>query len=241
MIHARNLTKSVQSGGQRVPILRGVDLDIAAGSFAVLLGPSGCGKTTLLHLLGALDTADGGTLCVAGVTLGRAEPQTLLHFRRHVVSVVFQFYNLLPTLSAQENIELVLEPLGLHSNERRARAKELLARVGLSTAADQFPGQLSGGEQQRVAIARALAKRPQVVLADEPTGSLDRKNSQQILTLLRTINAEEGTTFLIVTHEVELAEQATHIVRMEDGRIVMPADVSAASHRPTQSGQPVSS
>ena len=241
MIHARNLTKSVQSGGQRVPILRGVDLDIAAGSFAVLLGPSGCGKTTLLHLLGALDTADGGTLRVAGVPLSPANPKALLHFRRHVVSVVFQFYNLLPTLSAQENIELVLEPLGLHSHERHTRAKELLERVGLSTAADQFPGQLSGGEQQRVAIARALAKRPQVVLADEPTGSLDRKNSQQILTLLRTINAEEGTTFLIVTHEVELAEQATHIVRMEDGRIVMPADGSPANLSPPQGGQPVSS
>jgi len=220
MIHARNLSKSVQAGSQRVPIVRGVDLDIAAGSFAVLLGPSGCGKTTLLHLLGALDTADSGELRVADVQLSPAEPQALLRYRRHIVSVVFQFYNLLPTLSAQENIELVLEPLGLHREQRHARARELLSRVGLAAAAEQFPAQLSGGEQQRVAIARALAKRPRLVLADEPTGSLDRQNSRQILALLRDINATEGTTFLIVTHEPELAAQATQVLHMEDGRIV---------------------
>jgi putative ABC transport system ATP-binding protein len=232
MIHARNLSKSVQAGSQRVPILRGVDLDIAAGSFAVLLGPSGCGKTTLLHLLGALDTADGGELCIAGVQLSPVHSRPLLHYRRHVVSVVFQFYNLLPTLSAQENIELVLEPLGLGSQERRDRARELLSRVGLASAADQFPAQLSGGEQQRVAIARALAKRPRLVLADEPTGSLDRENSRQILALLRDINAREGTTFLIVTHEPELAAQASHVLHMEDGRITGDGAVRGSGSRP---------
>ena len=222
MIHARNLTKTVQSGSQRTPILRGVDLDIAAGSFAVLLGPSGCGKTTLLHLLGALDQADGGQLRVGDVQLSPPDPRALLHYRRSVVSVVFQFYNLLPTLSARENIELVLEPLGLRSRERHQRTQELLSRVGLAAAADQYPGQLSGGEQQRVAIARALAKRPRLVLADEPTGSLDRQNSRQVLSLLRSINADEGTTFLIVTHEPELAAQASLVLHMEDGRIAKP-------------------
>ncbi|MBL9007270.1 MAG: ABC transporter ATP-binding protein [Myxococcales bacterium] len=236
MIHARNLKKSVPSGETRVPIVRGVDLDIAEGSFAVLLGPSGCGKTTLLHVLGALDTADEGELRVAGVQLAPADPRALLHFRRHIVSVVFQFYNLLPTLSAQENIELVLEPLGLSSEQRHARARELLSRVGLSSAADQFPGQLSGGEQQRVAIARALAKRPRLVLADEPTGSLDRQNSRQILALLRSINAEQGTTFLIVTHEPELAAQASLVLHMEDGRLV--DSPSEAAHDPSMQAQP---
>lgn len=220
MIEARNLQKSVLAGSQRTLILRGVDLQIAAGSFAVLLGPSGCGKTTLLHLLGALDQADSGDLTVADIRLSPVDRAALLHYRRHVVSVIFQFYNLLPTLSARENIELVLEPLGLNTRLRRERALELLSRVGLAAAADQYPGQLSGGEQQRVAIARALAKRPRLVLADEPTGSLDRQNSRQILELLRTINREEGTTFLIVTHEPELAAQASHVLHMEDGRIV---------------------
>ena len=222
MIHARNLTKSANSGNQPTPILRGIDLDIAAGSFAVLLGPSGCGKTTLLHLLGALDQADGGQLRVGDVQLSPPDPRALLNYRRSVVSVVFQFYNLLPTLSARENIELVLEPLGLRSRERHQRAQELLSRVGLAAVADQYPGQLSGGEQQRVAIARALAKRPRLVLADEPTGSLDRQNSRQVLSLLRSINADEGTTFLIVTHEPELAAQASLVLHMEDGRIVQP-------------------
>jgi ABC-type lipoprotein export system ATPase subunit len=229
MIEARNLQKSVQAGSQRTLILRGVDLQIAAGSFAVLLGPSGCGKTTLLHLLGALDQADSGDLTVAGIRLSPVDRAALLHYRRHVVSVIFQFYNLLPTLSARENIELVLEPLGLNTRMRRERALELLSRVGLAAAADQYPGQLSGGEQQRVAIARALAKRPRLVLADEPTGSLDRQNSRQILELLRTINRQEGTTFLIVTHEPELAAQASQVLHMEDGRIV---STSAGADRP---------
>ena len=220
MIHARNLTKSANSGNQPTPILRGIDLDIAAGSFAVLLGPSGCGKTTLLHLLGALDTADGGTLRVADTQLAPVDTRRVLHYRRSVVSVIFQFYNLLPTLTARENIELVLEPLGLHTRERAQRADEMLTRVGLQSSADQYPSQLSGGQQQRVAIARALAKRPQLVLADEPTGSLDRQNSRQILSLMRQINAEQGTTFLIVTHEPELAASATHVLRMEDGRLL---------------------
>lgn len=219
MIEAKNLHKSVLAGRQRTPILRGVDLSIAAGSFAVLLGPSGCGKTTLLHLLGALDQADSGELVVADVQLCPVDAAALLHYRRHIVSVIFQFYNLLPTLSARENIELVLEPLGLSSRQRRDRASELLSRVGLAAASDQYPGQLSGGEQQRVAIARALAKRPRLVLADEPTGSLDRKNSRQILELMQTINREEGTTFLIVTHEPELAAGATQVLHMEDGRM----------------------
>ena len=241
MIEARNLQKSVQAGSQRTLILRGVDLQIAAGSFAVLLGPSGCGKTTLLHLLGALDQADSGDLTVADIRLSPVDRAALLHYRRHVVSVIFQFYNLLPTLSARENIELVLEPLGLNARMRRERALELLSRVGLAAAADQYPGQLSGGEQQRVAIARALAKRPRLVLADEPTGSLDRQNSRQILELLRTINREEGTTFLIVTHEPELAAQASQVLHMEDGRIV---STSGMADRPpkaepmTPTGEP---
>jgi ABC-type lipoprotein export system ATPase subunit len=241
MIEARNLQKSVQAGSQRTLILRGIDLQIAAGSFAVLLGPSGCGKTTLLHLLGALDQADSGDLTVADIRLSPVDRAALLHYRRHVVSVIFQFYNLLPTLSARENIELVLEPLGLNTRMRRERALELLSRVGLAAAADQYPGQLSGGEQPRVAIARALAKRPRLVLADEPTGSLDRQNSRQILELLRTINREEGTTFLIVTHEPELAAQASQVLHMEDGRIV---STSGMADRPpkappmTPTGEP---
>src|SRR5262249_46495669 len=132
----------------------------------------------------------------------------------------FQFYNLLPTLSARENVELVLEPLGLSARERGERAKEMLARVGLRAVIDQYPGQLSGGEQQRVAIARALAKRPALVLADEPTGNLDRENSRQVLALMRRLNQEDKITFLIVTHDPEMAAQASLVLRMEDGRML---------------------
>jgi putative ABC transport system ATP-binding protein len=219
MIHCRNLVKSYLSGGRHVPILQGVDLHVPAKSFAVLLGPSGCGKTTLLNLIGALDTPDSGELSVAGLPLFPAHRRRVLDYRRTQVGMIFQFYNLLPTLSARENVELVLEPLGLHLRERRARALEILERVGLTHALEKFPGQLSGGEQQRVAIARALAKRPVLVLADEPTGSLDRQNSRQILALMQQLNREENITFLIVTHDPEMAEQASLVLHMEDGRM----------------------
>ncbi len=220
IIRARGLTKSYQIGEISTPVLRGVDLDVETGSFTVLVGPSGSGKTTLLNLVGALDRADGGELVVNTHSLIHHEPKTLLKYRRSTVSFIFQFYNLLPTLTALENVEVVLEPLGVKRAEVRERSLQILARVGLAGKENKFPSQLSGGEQQRVAIARALVRKPPLVVADEPTGSLDRKNGNQVMDLMLDLCKSDATTFFVVTHDPEIAARASRVVRMVDGRIV---------------------
>ena len=215
VIEARGLRKAYRSGAAEVPVLRGVDLAVPSGAFVVLLGPSGCGKTTLLNLIGGLDAPDSGELRVAGVDLRKPRRAVLSAFRRERVGFIFQFYNLLPTLTARENSELVLE--GLAPAERAARVDEGLARVGLLALADRLPEQLSGGEQQRVAIARALLRRPPLVVADEPTGNLDRKSSRAVMALLRELNREAGMSFFLVSHDAEVAQQADLVLHMEDG------------------------
>jgi putative ABC transport system ATP-binding protein len=209
------LTKVYRMGQVRVPALRGVDFHLAAGEFLVLLGASGSGKSTLLNLLGGLDTPTEGRLFYRGRELTHASEGDLTRYRRHHVGFVFQFYNLISSLTARENVALVTDI---------ARAPydpaEVLDLVGLGDRLDHFPAQLSGGEQQRVAIARAVAKRPDVLLCDEPTGALDFQTGKMVLEAIARVNREIGTTTAIITHNVPIASIADRVVTLADGRIV---------------------
>lgn len=235
-VYARGLTKAYRQGEIDTPVLRGIDLDIASGSFVVILGPSGCGKTTLLYLLAGLETADGGELVVAGTRLSgsstkqsnitRSEIANLeysnnvFEFRRKKIGIIFQNYNLLPTLTAQENIELALSTTEVAPRAYPERAAALLEAVGLIAAAHKFPGQLSGGEQQRVAIARALVRQPALIIADEPTGSLDRESGERVIALMQRLHRQHGATFVIATHDAAVASCASQLLRMADGQLV---------------------
>ena len=220
IIVATGVVKSLRSGEVVTPVLRGVTMSIPRGSFTAIVGPSGCGKTTFLSLLGALDRADAGTLVVAGVDLVALEGAGLEKYRRETIGLVLQFFNLLPTLTALENVESGIELLALTPAQRRTRAQDYLERVGLAAAASKFPAQLSGGMQQRVAIARALAREPALLLADEPTGSLDRESGNQIFELMASLQRSLGITCVMVTHDPELAARTDRIVTFEDGQAV---------------------
>lgn len=211
--------KTYVSGDVRTPVLRALTLAIPAGEFVVVLGPSGCGKTTVLNLLGALDRPDTGKVMVDGLDVAALGDRERVRYRAKDVGFIFQFYNLLPTLTAMENVEIGLEPLGLSLAERGRRAREFLVRVGLEHRLNQFPSQLSGGEQQRVAVARALARRPKIVLADEPTGNLDEETGMKVFELMRTVQRELGCTQVVVTHNVALADLADRSIHMRDGRV----------------------
>ena len=220
IVQLRNVFKSFKTGNVVTKVLKGVDLDMANGEFAVIFGPSGCGKTTLLNIIGALDTPSSGSVNVSGQELDRMNRTQLTNFRKDKIGFIFQAYNLLPTLTALENVEAALELLPFASRkEMKQRALDYLSRVELSDKIDKFPAQLSGGEQQRVAIARALAKQPRLVLADEPTGNLDEATSERILETMRALNAETGATFAIVSHDPNLAEMADRVVQLSDGKI----------------------
>jgi len=223
VFRARGLTKTYRTGEVEVRALRGVSFDIDAGEFIVLLGPSGSGKSTLLNILGALDTPTSGELHWRDHDLARADERSLTRFRREHVGFVFQFYNLIASLTARENVELVTDLL-----EHAMRPEEALEIVGLGNRLDHFPAQLSGGEQQRVAIARAIAKRPECLLCDEPTGALDIDTGRLVLEALARANADLGTTTLVITHNAVIAQMADRVMRMADGRI---ADVSVNAHR----------
>jgi len=215
LFSARALTKTYRMGEAEVHALRGVDLEVAEGEFIVLLGPSGSGKSTLLNILGGLDTATSGRLLFAEEDLSKASETTLTRYRREHVGFVFQFYNLIPSLTARENVELVTdiaaEPMP---------AAQALEWVGLGARLDHFPSQLSGGEQQRVAIARAIAKRPQVLLCDEPTGALDYETGKLVLEVIAKINVELGTTAMVITHNAAISGMADRVLRLGNGRIV---------------------
>lgn len=215
MLEVQHVTKHY--GGR--PILRDVSLAIAKGERVALLGPSGCGKTTLLNCIGGVDTVDSGRIEIQGVDLAGLNSDALSMVRRHQIGTVFQFFHLLPTLTARENVELPLQLTGIERPQRQKRVQDLLERVGVSHRADVVPGQLSGGEMQRVAIARALAHRPSLVLADEPTGNLDSAAGGQVLELLRQITDEEGAALLMVTHSEEAAKSCHRVLRMLDGRL----------------------
>ena len=212
---ARDVTKAYRTGTVDVQALRGVDLDLFEGELAVLLGPSGSGKSTLLNILGGLDRASAGTVLFRGEDLTAMSDRQLTAFRRDHVGFVFQFYNLLPSLTALENVALVAEIA-----PRPMQPREALAMVQLQERVDHFPAQLSGGEQQRVAIARAIVKRPEVLLCDEPTGALDSRTGIVVLEALTRINSELGTTTAIITHNAAIRQIANRVFSFVDGRIV---------------------
>ena len=212
---ARDLTKTYRMGETEIHALRGVDLEVRAGEFIVLLGPSGSGKSTLLNILGGLDTPSSGTIVFKDHDLSGADEAQLTRYRREHVGFVFQFYNLIPSLTARENVALVTD---IAANPMPAA--EALRRVGLGERLDHFPSQLSGGEQQRVAIARAIVKRPDVLLCDEPTGALDYETGKLVLEVIARINAELGTTAMVITHNAAIAAIADRVLRLGDGRIV---------------------
>ncbi len=212
---ARGLTKVYRMGEVEVHALRGVDLDLHRGELVVLLGPSGSGKSTLLNILGGLDTPTRGEVCYLGRRLSGASDAELTRLRREHVGFVFQFYNLIPSLTARENVAAVTEIAA-----SPMRPEEALRLVGLADRLDHFPAQLSGGEQQRVAIARAIAKNPAVLLCDEPTGALDSQTGVVVLEALEKVNRELGTLTVLITHNVGIAAMADRVIRLSDGRIV---------------------
>jgi putative ABC transport system ATP-binding protein len=227
----REVTKTYGTGEGAVHALRGIDLEIEAGELVVVLGPSGSGKTTMVNVIGGIESATSGTVVVAGEEISRHRPNELADFRRRHIGFVFQFFNLIPTLTARENIEVIVE---MTDRGSKSGVTELLDAVGLAERADHFPAQLSGGQQQRVALARALATDPDILLADEPTGALDTATGRQILELLRRTN-DEGRTVLVVTHNASIARIADRVVTVVDGRIesvernAQPVDVADVS------------
>jgi putative ABC transport system ATP-binding protein len=223
VFRARGVTKTYDMGEVKVEALRGVDLDLYPEELIVILGPSGSGKSTLLNILGGLDTATAGQVFYHDKEITAAGDRELTEYRRHHVGFIFQFYNLIPSLTALENVEVVTEIA-----RSPMRPEEALDLVGLGPRRDHFPSQLSGGEQQRVAIARAIAKNPAVLLCDEPTGALDSKTGILVLEALERINREVGTTTAIITHNSDIAGMADRVVHLSDGRI---AEVRRVEHR----------
>jgi putative ABC transport system ATP-binding protein len=219
MIELKNVHKVYPMGEVSVPALRGINLTIHPGEFVAIMGPSGSGKSTLMHLLGCLDLPSDGVVQLDGKDITTLDEDTLAQIRGKKVGFVFQTFNLIPTLTAQENVELPLFFQGVPREKRRARAAELLRKVGLDGRLHHKPAQLSGGEHQRVAIARALANDPEIILADEPTGNLDSESGKAILELLAQLH-REGKTIILVTHNPEAAAYAQRIVRIRDGRLV---------------------
>jgi len=215
LFQARGITKVYRAGETEIHALRGVDLDLFPGEFVVLLGPSGSGKSTLLNILGGLDVPTSGQVRFREHDLSREDDALLTHYRREHVGFVFQFYNLVPSLTAEENVALVTEIA-----ERPIPPAEALRLVGLGERLNHYPAQLSGGEQQRVAIARAIAKQPDVLLCDEPTGALDVKTGIVVLQAIEQINRQLGTTTAIITHNAAIARMADRVLRLSDGRIV---------------------
>ena len=213
----RGVTKSYGSGSTQVDAVRDVDLRIEAGEFVAIAGPSGSGKTTLLQLLGALDRPTRGEILFEGRDLASLRESELTQLRLRTIGFVFQQFNLIPTVSAAENVELALAPTRIPQDVRVRRVANLLATVGLGDRGHHLPSQLSGGEQQRVAIARALANEPDVLLADEPTGNLDTATGEEIIGVLRELNRSRGQTVVLITHDPEIAAAASRVVRMHDG------------------------
>ncbi len=218
-LEAHDVYKSLPLGGERIDILKGISFQIQKGEFVAIIGPSGSGKSTLLGIIAGLDNPTSGEVFVDGVNITRMSEAQLAAIRNQKIGMVFQTFNLVPTLTAQENVEVPLY-VGKHSGSPSARAKELLALVGMSHRLDHRPNQLSGGEQQRVAIARALSANPAIIIADEPTGNLDGKNGTKLLELIAELREKTGTTFIIATHDPRVASAAARIISIEDGQII---------------------
>jgi putative ABC transport system ATP-binding protein len=225
-----NIVKSYQIGEVVTHALDGVSLEIQEGEFTALVGPSGSGKTTLLQLMGCLDRPDSGSLMINGVDVTRMKANQRADLRREMIGFIFQFFALVPVLTAYENVELPLLLNSVKASERRERAMSLLEAVGLADRTDHRPDQLSGGEQQRVAIARALAPHPLMVLADEPTANLDTENGAQAMEIMQRLNKETGTAFVFATHDPRVMAYARRVIELTDGKVVengVPAEVSS--------------
>jgi putative ABC transport system ATP-binding protein len=222
MLEAKDVTKSFRSGDGTVTAVKGVTMTVADGEFAAIVGRSGSGKTTLMNLLGALEQPTSGVIEVDGQDITRLSPSELVHYRGRKVGFVFQSFNLVPNLTATENVMLPMEFIGTGKGERMERARKLLDQVELTGAKqERKPSRLSGGEQQRVAIARALANKPSIILADEPAGNLDTQTSATIVELLRNLARSEGTTIILVTHDASIADQADMVLQLEDGQLAL--------------------
>ena len=219
LVSARDLVKTYVMGDEIVRALDGVSFDIPKGDYVSIIGASGSGKSTLMNIVGGLDSPNSGKLIINGADVSQLDDSALAAFRNHTIGFVFQSFNLLPRLTALENVELPMIYAGEAPAARKARAQELLERVGLGTRTGHKPTQLSGGQQQRVAIARALSCRPAMILADEPTGALDTATTHDILRLFHELN-DEGATIMVVTHEMDVAESGKRVIEMRDGRII---------------------
>jgi putative ABC transport system ATP-binding protein len=217
LVEIKDLTKGYYRNSRRIPVLEGVDLTVERGQFLALMGPSGSGKTTLLNVMAGLDSPDAGTVTVDGEEITRMSPKQLATWRARHIGFVFQFYNLLPVLNAFQNVELPLLLTNLSKKERREHVLTALGVVGLSDREDHFPRQLSGGEQQRVGIARAIVSDPTIIVGDEPTGDLDAKSAEEILTLLERLNEDFDKTIVMVTHDARAAERAKVVVHLDKG------------------------
>ena len=220
IVEVSKVSKSYLRGKQRVVVLQDLDLTIESGDFVALMGPSGSGKTTLLNLIGGLDQPTSGSVTVAGRQLEKLKPKELAKWRAENIGFVFQFYNLLPVLTAQRNVELPLLLTRLSAAERKRNATTALTIVGLADRASHKPGELSGGQQQRVAIARALVADPTLLVCDEPTGDLDRETADEILDLVQLLNREHGKTVIMVTHDPKAADHARHVLHLDKGQLV---------------------
>ncbi|MEO3691668.1 ABC transporter ATP-binding protein [Roseateles paludis] len=228
LIEIRSLSKAYQRGKQTVEVLHQLDLDVPAGDFLALMGPSGSGKTTLLNLLGGLDKPTGGSINVGGQRIDQLSAAALAKWRASQVGYIFQFYNLMPMLSAQRNVELPLLLTKLSAAERKKRAAIALALVGLADRASHKPTELSGGQQQRVSIARAIVSDPALLVCDEPTGDLDRQSAEEVLALLELLNREHGKTILMVTHDPKAATHAKRVLHLDKGALVSDSAVAHA-------------
>jgi ABC-type lipoprotein export system ATPase subunit len=220
IVEARSLRKTYDTGAVKVDALRGLDLALEQGEMVAIMGPSGCGKTTLLNCLSGLDSIDGGEVLIEGTPMSEMSDRERTDYRARRMGFVFQFYNLIPVLTAAENVELPLLLARVPPREARERAIEALRLVGLAERGGHVPDALSGGERQRVTIARSLVNDPAIVWADEPTGDLDSENAEEIVQLMRRLNLERGLTFLIVTHDISVGRKTDRIIRMLDGEIV---------------------
>jgi putative ABC transport system ATP-binding protein len=229
VVSFRNVSKHYVRGKQTVAVLDHFDLEIDQGEFVAIMGPSGSGKTTLLNLIGGLDRPSSGEVTVAGERLDQLSGSGLSKWRARHVGFIFQFYNLLPTLSGERNVELPLLLTSLSSAERKRKVTAALGLVGLADRAKHKPGELSGGQQQRIAIARALIADPTILICDEPTGDLDRHSAEEILTLLQQLNQQHGKTIVMVTHDPKAAEYATHTLHLDKGTLVEQIEHAAAT------------
>jgi len=220
VIDISNVNKIYNDSEVKVHAVNSVSLSFEEGEFAAIVGPSGSGKTTLLNILGGLDNPTTGKIIIGGINIGELRPSKLIDFRMRNIGFVFQAYNLIPVLTARENVEFIMHLQGRSKNEREKRTRELLNSVGLGDRLDSKPGKLSGGQQQRVAVARALASKPKFILADEPTANLDSKSAETLLNIMEKLNKEENITFIFSTHDARVVKKARRVITLEDGKVL---------------------